>query len=104
MSLGISHLSPVMNKTKLIEAISKKRGRTPEAVAYDLGLAYDEIFAAIVEAVARGEVVEIPQFGKFYRIKKHLSRQRTPSIKMIPDFNPDLAFKDAVLEVVKNDR
>jgi nucleoid DNA-binding protein len=81
-----------VNKQELIEAIAKKR-RINQPV---LEMAYDEIFVAIVEAVAAGEVVEIPQFGKFHRTKQHLSRVRVPSTKTVPDFSPDLNFRDAV--------
>jgi len=85
-----------MNKQELIKTITKKKGKTPESVSYDLSTAYDEIFTTIVEAVASGQVVEIPGFGVFHRSEKHLGRARTPSSKMIPDFSPDLNFKDAV--------
>ncbi|MEG4010489.1 HU family DNA-binding protein [Microcoleus sp. Pol11C1] len=87
-----------MNKQELIETIAKKKGKTPESVSYDLSTAYDEIFATIVEAVASGQVVKIPNFGVFYRSKQHLGRTRQPSEKMIPSFSPDLNFRDAVRE------
>ncbi|MEG4273837.1 MULTISPECIES: HU family DNA-binding protein [unclassified Microcoleus] len=91
-----------MNKKELIEAIAKKRGMTPEAVAYDLNLAYDEIFAAIIQAVAEGKVVEIPGFGRFHRTERSFCRTRAPFSRKIPSFSPDLAFKDAVSEGAKN--
>ena len=81
-----------MNKQELIEAIAKKR-RLSKPV---LDLAYDDIFAVIVEAVAEGKVVEVPGFGKFYRTEKHLSRIRKPYSKIVPNFSPDLNFRDAV--------
>jgi len=55
-----------MNKQELIEAIAKKKGKTPESVSYDLSTAYDEIFKVIVEAVAEGEVLIVPGFGIFH--------------------------------------
>jgi nucleoid DNA-binding protein len=85
-----------MNKKELIEAIAKKKGKTPESVSCDLSTAYDEIFTEIIEAVADGEVVEIPGFGRFHRREQHLGRTRVPSSKKVPDFSPDFNFKDAV--------
>ena len=86
-----------MNKKELIEAVARTRGTTPEAVAYDIASVYDAIFAIIVEEVAKGKVVEIPQFGVFHRSERHLGRTRVPSTKKIPDFfSPDFAFRDAV--------
>lgn len=85
-----------MNKQELIEAICEKKELNLEAVAEDLSFAYDEIFAVIVKSVAEGKVVEIPGFGKFYRTLKHLGRIQMPSTKQVPDFTPDLNFRDAV--------
>lgn len=85
-----------MNKQELIEAICEKKGLNIEAIAEDLSFAYDEIFAAIVEAVAQGKVVKIPQFGSFHRIERHLGRTRMPSSKKVPDFSPDFNFRAAV--------
>jgi nucleoid DNA-binding protein len=81
-----------MNKHELIEAIAQKR-HINKAV---LELAYDEIFTEIVKAVASGQVVEIPSFGVFHCSEQHLGRTRVPSKKIIPDFSPDLRFRDAV--------
>ncbi|MEG4133079.1 HU family DNA-binding protein [Microcoleus sp. Pol11C1] len=89
-----------MDKQKLLETIAERRGLNFEAVAEDLSFAYDEIFKAIVEAVASGQVVDIPGFGVFRRSELHLGRARQPSTKKIPDFSPDLKFKDAVREGV----
>lgn len=85
-----------MNKEQLIEAIAHKNGKLAGSVSYDLSTACDEIFTAIVEAVAKGEVVEIPNFGIFHRSEQHLGRTRVPSKKIIPDFSPDFSFRDAV--------
>lgn len=85
-----------MDKQKLIEAIAKRRELNFEAVAEDLSFAYDEIFIEIANAVASGQVVKVPHFGKFYRSEQHLGHARVPSKKMIPDFSPDLDFRDVV--------
>ena len=87
-----------MNKQELIEAICKNSGKPTGSVSYDLSLAYDVIFTAIVDAVAQGESVEIPGFGNFYPLEKHLSRITKPYKKVVPAFRPDLNFKNAVRE------
>ena len=86
-----------MKKKELIEVICKKEGLNIEAVGEDLSFAYDKIFSTIIEVVAAGEVVEVPDFGSFYRTEKHLGRTRVPSSKKIPNFSPDYRFRDAVL-------
>lgn len=88
-----------MNKKELIEAIAQKR-HINQVV---LELAYDEIFAAIVKAVAEGKVVEIPGFGLFHRTERTFHRTRQPFSRKIPGFSPDLDFRDAVSEAAKND-
>lgn len=85
-----------MNKQELIEIICQKEGLNIEAVGEDLSFAYDFIFSTIVEAVASGNVVEVPGFGRFYRKERHLGHIRVPSMKMVPDFSPDCDFRDAV--------
>ena len=80
-----------MNKQELIEAIAQKRHINKPV----LEMACDEIFAAIVEAVAAGKTVEVPEFGIFYRSEQHLGRTRVPSTKKIPVFSPNASFRMA---------
>jgi nucleoid DNA-binding protein len=56
----------------------------------------DAIFEIIANAVADGKTVEIPGFGVFHRSYKHLGRTSMPSSKKVPDFSPDLNFRDKV--------
>lgn len=90
-----------MDKQELITEIARQSGRTTGAVAYDLSLAYDVIFTAIVKAVAEGKVVEVPSFGRFHRTERIFSRTRIPFSRKIPSFSPDLDFKDAVSRASK---
>jgi nucleoid DNA-binding protein len=74
-----------MDKQALIEAICQESGRTIGAVAYDLSLAYDVIFTAIVKAVVEDKVVEVPGFGRFCRIKNYFGSDQV-------SFTPDPHF------------
>ena len=76
-----------MNKQELIEAIAQESGKPKESVSYNLSLAYDVIFTAIVKAVVEGKVVEVPGFGRFCRIKNYFGPDRL-------SFTPDPHFTE----------
>jgi nucleoid DNA-binding protein len=76
-----------MNKEELIAAICQESGKPTGSVSYDLSLAFDVIFVNIVKAVTEGKTVEIPNFGRFYRIKNYFGPDRLC-------FSPDPHMKE----------
>ena len=83
-----------MKKEQLIQEICEKKYLNDEVMGPELSWIYDEIFAAIVEAVAKGKTVEIPNFGIFYVCEQRLGF--TTVLKKIPTFSPDAFFRVTV--------
>lgn len=89
-----------MNKAELIEAIADAADLTKA----DAGRALDGLFAAVTNALKKGDTVSLVGFGSF-QVKERASRQgRNPqtgktitiAAAKIPSFKAGKALKDAV--------
>ncbi|MBQ4313623.1 MAG: HU family DNA-binding protein [Clostridia bacterium] len=89
-----------MNKTELIAAVAEQSGLSKK----DADKAVNALFDSIVEAVAKGDKVQIVGFGTF-EVRTRSARQgRNPRTKEIieipasklPVFKVGKSFKDAV--------
>ena len=89
-----------MNKTELIAAVADKTGLSKK----DAGAALDAVLAAVKDAVAAGEKVQLVGFGTFETRTRGARTARNPqtgaAIKIAaskaPAFKAGSAFKDAV--------
>jgi DNA-binding protein HU-beta len=89
-----------MNKAELITAVSEKMGSTKK----DAGIALEAVVAAITDAVAEGNEVNITGFGKFSVAERPEREGRNPAtgetIKIAasksPKFKASKTLKDAV--------
>ena len=89
-----------MNKKELISKVIEATDLTKK----DATAAVDSVFAAIVEAVAAGEKVNIPGFGTFESKSRAARTGRNPRTKeaveipasTVPSFKEGKAFKEKV--------
>lgn len=89
-----------MNKTELVSAVSKKA----EISKKDAVKVVDATFAAIEEALAKGEKVQLIGFGTFEVRERAARKGRNPQTgeeieipaSKIPAFKPGKALKDSV--------
>ena len=89
-----------MNKKELISKVIEATDLTKK----DATAAVDSVFAAIVEAVAAGEKVNIPGFGTFESKSRAARTGRNPRTKeaveipasTVPSFKAGKAFKEKV--------
>lgn len=90
-----------MNKTELIGAVAEKASMTKK----DLEKAVNAVLAAVQEALAKGEKVQLVGFGTFEVRQRAARTGRNPQtgkeIKIaatkVPAFRPGKALKDAVV-------
>ena len=89
-----------MNKTELIAAVAEKAGIAKK----DAGAALDAMSESIIEALKKGDKVQIVGFGTFETRKRAartgINPQTKAEIKIaastVPAFKAGKAFKDAV--------
>lgn len=89
-----------MNKTELVSAVSKKA----EISKKDAVKVVDATFAAIEEALAKGEKVQLIGFGTFEVRERAARKGRNPQTgdeieipaSKIPAFKPGKSLKDSV--------
>lgn len=89
-----------MNKTELISAIADKAGISKK----DAGLAIDAMIEAVIDAVKKGDKVQLVGFGTFEPRKRAARTGVNPQTKQqikiaastVPAFKAGKAFKDAV--------
>ncbi|MFY9174470.1 MAG: HU family DNA-binding protein [Peptococcia bacterium] len=90
-----------MNKTELIGAVAEKASMTKK----DSEKAVNAVLAAVQEALAKGEKVQLVGFGTFEVRQRAARTGRNPQtgkeIKIaatkVPAFRPGKALKDAVV-------
>lgn len=89
-----------MNKTELVSAVSKKA----EISKKDAVKVVDATFAAIEEALAKGEKVQLIGFGTFEVRERAARKGRNPQTgdeieipaSKIPAFKPGKSLKDSI--------
>ncbi|HHU50624.1 MAG TPA: HU family DNA-binding protein [Firmicutes bacterium] len=89
-----------MTKTELIDQVAEKSGLTKK----ESGKAVDAIMAAMTEALAGGEKVQLVGFGSFEVRERGARTGRNPQTgeaitieaRKVPVFKPGKALKDAV--------
>lgn len=89
-----------MNKTGLIDVVSKKTGYTKK----DTGAVVDALVEAVIEANVAGEEVSIAGFGKFSVTERAAREGRNPATgetiqieaSKAPKFKAATAYKTAV--------
>lgn len=89
-----------MTKTELIDQVAEKSGLTKK----DSGKAVDAVVAAMTQALAQGDKVQLVGFGSFEVREREARTGRNPqtgaSIKIaarkVPVFKAGKALKDAV--------
>lgn len=89
-----------MTKVDLINAVAESTGFSKK----DAGIAVDGVFAAVTDAMAKGEKVQLVGFGTF-EVKARAERkginpqtkeQITIAASKVPSFKAGKALKDAV--------
>lgn len=89
-----------MTKAELIEKVAEKSNLTKK----DSGKAVDAVIAAMTEALARGEKIQLVGFGSFEVRERGARTGRNPqtgatikiAARKVPVFKPGKALKDAV--------
>lgn len=89
-----------MTKTELIDQVAEKSGLTKK----DSGKAVDAVLAAMTEALAGGDKVQLVGFGSFEVRERGARTGRNPQTgaaitieaRKVPVFKPGKALKDAV--------
>jgi DNA-binding protein HU-beta len=89
-----------MTKTELIDQVAEKSGLTKK----ESGKAVDAVMAAMTEALAGGEKVQLVGFGSFEVRERGARTGRNPQTgeaitieaRKVPVFKPGKALKDAV--------
>jgi len=88
-----------INRTQLVKEIATRTGLTQREVASVL----DTLVEIIVDAVSRGDVVNIHKLGRFVRRELAKRTVRVPRTNKVvevsgyvPKFRPAKAFKEAV--------
>ncbi|HHB12272.1 MAG TPA: HU family DNA-binding protein [Chromatiales bacterium] len=89
-----------MNKTELVDAVSKEADLTKA----DAARAVDAVIQAVTDALKRGEQVSILGFGTFLVRERAARTGRNPRTQetleipasKVPAFKPGKALKDAV--------
>ncbi|HEY8345068.1 MAG TPA: HU family DNA-binding protein [Bacillota bacterium] len=89
-----------MTKTELIDQVAEKSGLTKK----ESGKAVDAMMAAMTEALAGGEKVQLVGFGSFEVRERGARTGRNPQTgeaitieaRKVPVFKPGKALKDAV--------
>ena len=88
-----------MNKSNLIEAVSKVTSTKKEAAA-----AVEAIIEAITKALKKKQTVTLPGFGTFTVVKRKARKGRNPQTgeeikipaKKVPVFRPGKGLREAV--------
>ena len=89
-----------MTKAELIEKVAEESNLTKK----DSGKAVDAVIAAMTEALARGEKIQLVGFGSFEVRERGARTGRNPqtgatikiAARKVPVFKPGKALKDAV--------
>ncbi|OYT71684.1 MAG: integration host factor subunit beta [Chloracidobacterium sp. CP2_5A] len=89
-----------MTKAELVEAVARAADLTKK----DAEVVVDEVFAAIIESLNRGEKIELRGFGSFRIRQRNSRRGRNPKTgdavdipaKSVPYFKPGKELRELI--------
>ncbi len=89
-----------MTKAELVEAVARAADLTKK----DAEVVVDEVFAAIIESLNRGEKIELRGFGSFRIRQRNSRRGRNPKTgdavdipaKAVPYFKPGKELRELI--------